>query len=164
MTTPEMRELLDFNEWANAKTFGAIGALDAGALTKDLGSSFPSVLLTAAHIVGAEWIWLERWTGAPPPSGFPEWVKFPELPDLAIRLSDVETRRAAYLSNLPDQLPPTIAFRLLNGTEDAQPLDVMVRHVVNHSTYHRGQIAAFMRQLGAVPPSTDLIAFARKDR
>jgi uncharacterized damage-inducible protein DinB len=54
-----------------------------------------------------------------------------------------------------------MAFTLFNGTEDSQPLDVMVRHVVNHSTYHRGQIAAFIRQFGIKPPQTDYIAFAR---
>lgn len=71
MPLTEMRSLFAFNEWANARTFDAIGALGADQLTKDLGSSFPSVLLTAAHIVGAEWIWLQRWINAAP-SGFPK--------------------------------------------------------------------------------------------
>lgn len=37
----------------------------------------------------------------------------------------------------------------------------LLRHVVNHSTYHRGQVATQMRQLGATPPSTDLVAYLR---
>lgn len=164
MTVAEIRSLFEFNDWANARTFDAIGALSPDQLTRDLGSSFPSVLLTAAHLVGAEWIWLERWTN-PAPSSFPEWAKTPEFGDLRTRLRSVETGRAKYLSGLHESAASSVVrFTLLNGTEDQQPLDVMVRHVVNHSTYHRGQIAAFMRQLGVKPPSTDLILFARERR
>ncbi len=162
MTVAELRALVAFNDWANARTFDAIGALTADQLTKDLGASFPSVLLTAAHLVGAEWIWLQRWIQAPP-SRFPDWVKSPELGDLRERLRAVEQARAGYLAGLPlDGASTVVAFKLIDGTADAQPVDVMVRHVVNHSTYHRGQIAAFLRQLGVKPPSTDLILYARE--
>jgi len=34
---------------------------------------------------------------------------------------------------------------------------VVLRHVVNHSTYHRGQVAAKLKRLGAEPPATDMI-------
>jgi uncharacterized damage-inducible protein DinB len=161
MTNAEMRALFDFNEWANARTFESIVSLTHEQLTRDNGSSFPSILLTAAHIVGAEWIWLERWM-ARVPGGFPEWVLKPELADLMARLRAVEQERAQYLASLPANAGESmVKFRLMNGTEDQQPVEVMVRHVVNHGTYHRGQIAAFLRQNGVKPPSTDYIAFAR---
>ena len=38
----------------------------------------------------------------------------------------------------------------------------MFRHFINHSSYHRGQIVTFLRQLGATPPSTDLILYYRR--
>jgi uncharacterized damage-inducible protein DinB len=38
----------------------------------------------------------------------------------------------------------------------------MFRHLANHSTYHRGQVAAMLRQLGEKPPATDLIRFYRE--
>lgn len=161
MTNAEIESLFEFNEWANARTFEAIAALTAEQLTQDNGSSFPSILLTAAHVVGAEWIWLERWKGATP-SSFPDWVKAPELGDLRTRLRNVETDRVAWTAALPSGAgAEKLSFKLLNGTEDSQPIAVMVRHVVNHSTYHRGQIATFIRQFGITPPSTDYIAFAR---
>lgn len=161
MTNTEMHDLFVFNEWANARTFEAVGALPHEQLTRENGSSFPSILHTAAHIVGAEWIWLERWM-ARVPGGFPEWVLTPDLADLMTRLRAVEAERAQHLAALPEGAgTATVAFKLMNGTEDHQPVEVMVRHVVNHGTYHRGQIAAFIRQFGVKPPSTDYIAFAR---
>ncbi len=161
MTNAEISSLFEFNDWANARTFEAIGALTPEQQTKDNGSSFPSILATAAHIVGAEWIWLERWKGTPSPA-FPDWLKTVEFGDLVSRLRTVEADRSAYLAGLPADAGALISsFKLLNGTEDTQPLHVMIRHVVNHSTYHRGQIAAFSRQFGVKPPTTDYIAFAR---
>jgi len=35
----------------------------------------------------------------------------------------------------------------------------MVRHVVNHSTYHRGQVTTLLRQLGGTPVATDWLVF-----
>jgi len=161
MTNAEMRDLFAFNEWANVRTFEAVGALTPEQLTHENGSSFPSILATAAHIVGAEWIWLERWVNRVP-GGFPPWVLQPDLADLLVRLRAIEAERARYLAALPEGAgTSTVTFKLMNGTEDRQPVEVMVRHVVNHGTYHRGQIAAFIRQFGVKPPSTDYIAFAR---
>jgi uncharacterized damage-inducible protein DinB len=37
-----------------------------------------------------------------------------------------------------------------------------MRHVVNHSTYHRGQLAMMLRQLGQAPPSTDFTRYLRE--
>jgi uncharacterized damage-inducible protein DinB len=39
----------------------------------------------------------------------------------------------------------------------------MLQHVVNHGSYHRGQVTTLLRQLGApAPKSVDLIAFYRE--
>ena len=32
-------------------------------------------------------------------------------------------------------------------------------HVVNHASYHRGQVVTMLRQLGAPPPTTDFLVF-----
>ena len=158
----DLQRLLKFNEWANARVFDAIATLTPEQLTKDLGSSFPSVALTAAHMVAGEWIWLQRWLGASN-SEFPEWAHSSDLADLRRRLSDVELERAAFIAGLTDADIPTLRpYKLMSGVQDQQPLDVMITHVVNHATYHRGQVATFFRQLGLKPIGTDFISFARE--
>jgi uncharacterized damage-inducible protein DinB len=47
------------------------------------------------------------------------------------------------------------------GEAHADPLAPLIRHVVNHSTHHRGQAATQLRQLGQAPPGTDLVAYSR---
>lgn len=52
----------------------------------------------------------------------------------------------------------------MDGQAFAHPLGHLVQHVVNHSTYHRGQAATQLRQLGRTPPSTDFTRYLRRDK
>ena len=54
-------------------------------------------------------------------------------------------------------------YQLMNGQPGQSILWHMLQHVVNHATYHRGQVTTMLRQLGAAPPkSQDLIVFYRE--
>lgn len=162
MVLADVKRLLEFNEWANARVFDAIATLTPEQSTRDLSSSFPTVALTAAHMVAGEWIWLQRWLGVSN-SKFPDWAGSSDIADLRRRLTEIERERAQFIAGLADaDLLIPRAYKLMSGQEDQQPLDVMVTHVVNHATYHRGQIASFFRQLGLKPIGTDFITFARE--
>jgi uncharacterized damage-inducible protein DinB len=53
-------------------------------------------------------------------------------------------------------------FKMLSGQPASSPFAPMLQHVVNHASYHRGQVTQMLRQLGAQPAkSLDLIAFYR---
>jgi uncharacterized damage-inducible protein DinB len=162
MTTSEVRGLFAYSAWANALVFAAASGLPEEQLNQSAASSFPSVGATLAHIVGAEWVWLRRWLGESPGS-FPDWVAKPALADLSVRLSAVEQERGSFVASLSDaDLGRLVSYRTLGGQAYTDPLDNLMRHVVNHSTYHRGQVATQLRQLGFQPPSTDLIVFLRQ--
>jgi uncharacterized damage-inducible protein DinB len=56
-----------------------------------------------------------------------------------------------------------IDYKLLNGQPSSSVFWHMFQHVVNHATYHRGQVTTMLRQLGATPPKPmDLIAYYRE--
>jgi uncharacterized damage-inducible protein DinB len=162
MTTGEVRELFAYDAWANGRAFDAVSALPEEQQGHSIASSFPSVAGTLAHIVGAEWVWLRRWQGESP-SGYPDWVATPMLADLRARLTAVEQERDAFVAGLSEaDLGRVVSYRTLSGQAFEDPLNNLMRHVVNHSTYHRGQVATQLRQLGLKPPSTDLIVFQRQ--
>ncbi|MDD5544502.1 MAG: DinB family protein [Acidobacteriia bacterium] len=164
MTIGEVRELFAYDAWANARVFEAASALPTEELGHSVTSSFPSVGATLAHIVGAEWIWLRRWLGESP-SSFPDWAAKAVLADLRARLSAVEQDRDAFVAGLSDaDMDRVISYRTLSGQPYSDPLCQLVCHVVNHSTYHRGQMATQLRQLGFKPPSTDLTVFMRESK
>jgi uncharacterized damage-inducible protein DinB len=58
-----------------------------------------------------------------------------------------------------DAIRRPIAIRLRSGLAFEQQLAATMRHVVNHSTYHRGQITNFLRHLGGQPIGTDLVTY-----
>lgn len=164
MLASEARDLLAYNEWANARLVAAVGELPEDVFTRPVASSFGSLRDTLGHLIAAEWAWLERWTGNSP-SAWPAWVKDGGRPALLDTLAEVQTERAAFASRLTDaQLAGPVSYRTLNGQQYENPLGDLIRHVVNHSTYHRGQAATQLRQLGVVPPSTDFIVYCRESR
>lgn len=162
MTRADALQLFAYNEWANDRMLASLEPLASDQFARDLGSSFGSVGETAAHIAAAEWVWLSRWKGTSPRS-MPDWAQRPPFIELKAKFAELENERSAYLAGLSDaDLRQSLAFTLFNGTADAQPLGVQFQHLVNHGTYHRGQIAAMLRQLGAKPASTDLIRWMRE--
>src|SRR5262245_19742422 len=58
--------LFDYTVWANHRVMRAAATLSVDDFKRDLGSSFGGVRGTLCHILGAEWIWLERWKGVSP--------------------------------------------------------------------------------------------------
>jgi uncharacterized damage-inducible protein DinB len=162
MTAEQIRALYDFNAWANARTLEPCAALSKEQFLQNNGSSFPSVRDTLTHIYGAEWIWLERWQGRRP-GGLPKPEDFADLP--ALRAAWDKTARElldfAY-ARTQEQLLAAQTVYTLDGTPYTHPLWQMMQHLVNHGSYHRGQIAAFLRQLGHKPQPTDLIRYYRE--
>lgn len=155
-----IRELYAYNRWANGRILGVAAELEPAAFTKDMGSSFPSVRDTLVHILAAEWVWLARWQGTSP-TGLPSW-DLPTCDAVRERWTAVERERQEFISGLADaDLNRVVPYRDTGGNEWASELGQMLRHVVNHSSYHRGQVVTMLRQLGAEAVATDLIRFYR---
>jgi len=162
MNTDDFRLLYDFNAWANQRTVDACAALTPEQFARDLGSSFKSVRDTLAHVYGAQWIWLERWHGRTP-TAFPVPADFPDLESTRRRFAEVDSNLVDFAASLnAGDIQRVVEFQTMAGQPFAQPLWQMLQHVANHSTYHRGQIATMLRQLGTKATSTDLIAFYRE--
>jgi uncharacterized damage-inducible protein DinB len=141
----------------------AVTKLDAEGYAKPLGNSFGSVRDTVVHIYGAEWVWFSRFKGEKP-AGLPKPGDYPSLDSLRAAWSDVESGWRSLVANLSDEdIDTVIRFKTLAGAEALSPLGAIIQHVVNHGTYHRGQVTTMLRQLGAEPPeSTDLIFYYRE--
>lgn len=162
MTVDEIRALYDFNAWANSRTSEPCAALSKEQFLQNNSSSFPSVRDTLAHIYGAEWIWLERWNGRKP-AGLPKPDDFPDLASLRARWDETARALLEYAhSRTQEQLTAPHQIFTLDGTAYTHPLWQMMQHLVNHGSYHRGQIATFLRQLGHKPQPTDLIRYYRE--
>lgn len=162
MNAEDFRILYDYNAWANHRTLDACAALSAEQFTRDLGSSFPSVRDTLAHVLLCEHLWLERWHGRSL-SSFPPLTDFADLAAVRARWAQIERDLLDYIASLKtEDVQRVMHYQTTAGAAQAQPLWQMLQHLVNHSSYHRGQVATLLRQLGAKPVATDLIVFYRE--
>jgi uncharacterized damage-inducible protein DinB len=160
MTLEDLESLLDYNYWARDRLLDAVDALPPAQFTQPLGSSFSSVRDTIAHICDAESIWLARWNGRPP-TGFKDPNRLADAAAARREWAEVESGARAFLRGLgPEDVERSIDYKDLRGNARSHHFPHMLQHVVNHGSYHRGQVTTMLRQLGAQPPkSMDLIAF-----
>ena len=149
---PELARLLQYDGWANREALASLRAAPTP----------PGGLRLMGHIVGAEALWHARLTG--------ERAPLPVWPDLGLGqvetwLSDLEATWSKYLGRvLPVRLGERIAYTNTRGDAFTSTVEDILTHVVMHSAYHRGQIAAAVRAAGHEPAYTDFIHATRTGR
>src|SRR5471032_3327729 len=160
MTADYIRILLDYNYWARDRALASAEPLSLEQVSRPMGSSFTSVLDTLVHIYSAEWIWYRRWQGESPSAGL-DTSQLVSIAALHGAWLPLEQQIRSFVSGLgPAGLSRIIDYKTMSGQPSSSPYWQMIVHVVNHGTYHRGQVATLLRQLGAAPAqSTDMIQF-----
>ena len=163
MNLGELQTLVDFNYWARDRMLEAVEPLTPEQFTRGLDNSFPSIRDTLVHLYGAEWIWCSRWEGESPQS-LPEASGFPDLASIRRAWIEQERKVRAVVDRLGEEgIQRPVAYRRkADGPTQAQIFWHMLQHVVNHGSYHRGQVTTMLRQMGVAPPKPmDLIAYYR---
>jgi uncharacterized damage-inducible protein DinB len=148
---------LRYLQWAAKRIGRTCQSLPREALDRPMNVSHRSVLGTIRHIIEVDTVWLGRAAPAVVASrvravisvenALDEWIDTTALwIDWAKGTHDIH-RLVSYTNS--------------KGHGYAMPLWQIVLHLVNHDSYHRGQIVAMLRQVNVQPPSTDLIAYYR---
>jgi len=163
VTHQDLCTLVDFHYWARDRMLDAVDGLTSDQYARDLGSSFRSVRDTVVHIYAAEWIWYMRWLGTSP-SALVTVDQFPDIAAIRNAWTELEGKVRAFVSALDeDGVTRVMPYTLLSGVSSTSPFWQMIQHVVNHASYHRGQVTTMLRQLGAAPAkSCDMITFYRE--
>jgi uncharacterized damage-inducible protein DinB len=183
MDVNDIRTLYAYNRWANLRMFAELEELNEEQLSAARESSFPSIWESAFHIVGAEWLWLKRWKGASPrasvadpamspsawdgftPSDAPRIDELRRLPALRQFAETIDCERREFLDKLTEtSLHDRFHFTDMSGAPHSEPLVQVMQHLVNHGSYHRGQVTTLLRQAGAQPVALDMIYFFREQR
>lgn len=156
---PTVRGLIAYTIWADRTVLGELGNVRPEDLTRETGTSFGSVLGTMVHILGSEQLWLSRFLGIPL-GRVPGVEDFPTLEALRASYEDFWPQLEFFLASLTEeQLDPDFTWTNLAGETHTAPFRQVLLQFVNHATYHRGQVVSLLRQLGYIPPHTDLVHF-----
>jgi uncharacterized damage-inducible protein DinB len=159
MDVADIQELYRYNQWANDRVFEAVSGLALTEFTRDLGNSYPSVRDTLTHIVRAEWMWLQRWKGTSPQHKF-DATEFSHVKALNTLWSELKAEQRAVVEGVTaERLGGVVTYVNLQGQTWRYALWRQMYHVVNHSTYRRGQLTTMLRQLETVPVPTDFLVF-----
>ena len=154
--TDSFSSLVAYTRWADGRLLDACAELTPAQYTLELGGSFPSLQLTVAHLAGAAKLWSLR-LGGLPYSGLPPSAEIADVATAKGRLAEAYAIFEAVAPEWDAARLETFTFRNIAGVQITKPRWQVFRHIVNHGSYHRGQIANMLRQLGVKPPQTDLL-------
>jgi len=152
------RLMTEYNAWMNGKLYAACSLLPPEALLEDRGAFFKSIYLTLNHIAYADLAFLSRFTGHPaevPPLGKDLFAGFAELRVEREALDDWLNEWSATLSADWLTLPLSYVSKV-DGKERTVPRWVLVTHLFNHQTHHRGQVTTLLSQRGIDVGPTDI--------
>ena len=161
MITPEyVRRMARYNAWQNRQLTEAMESLKHGALTEERGAFWGSILGTANHILWGDAIWMTRFDGGPGP-GVPQSESRHMQPTLATWSAErfrMDGRIRLWAEGLRavDLAGPHRWHSPMLGRMVEKPMGLVVAHMFNHQTHHRGQIHAMLTQAGVTAPVTDL--------
>ncbi len=155
----DFASLFAYNRWADRRILDACRTLSPEQYAAEPTPGWSSVRSSLVHIAVVIEGWLCGLAGEPPGAVATE-ADLPAVDDVARLLDRAD---AIFQRLLPTLTPERLATpqTLRRGTRSATlPPWAVLRHLVNHSTYHRGQVAAKLKRLGVEPPATDLVFWA----
>lgn len=159
------KELAEYNQWANDKVCSWLEQIDEEQWTQQVVSSFDSIQKTVLHIISAEKAWVERFRKQEKI----EWLQssYQGLKEEHIALwRKTSEELKKFIEDFDENgLNKNLDFKRLNGQAFSMPYYQLFAHVVNHATYHRGQLVTMLRQVGFTKVSgTDLLAVYSKNQ
>ena len=145
-------KLFKYDYWANQEVLRSVATLNV---------TTERALKIAGHIIGAQRVWLGRLEA---PDAAAPWPLL-SLEEANAAVSGMHHRWNSFLSNLtPERLDEDLVHRNSKGVEFRVPVRDVLMQLVMHSAYHRGQIAAAVREAGGKPAATDYIVYVRQQR
>lgn len=161
ITVDYVRTMAEYNRWQNENLYGAAEGLGDEARKEVRGAFFGSIHGTLNHLLYGDQAWMSRFAGTPKPkaAGIPQSISMYESwEDLkrervgfdGVILDWAERLGASWLDGDLAWFSPTL------GREVRRPKWLLVTHMFNHQTHHRGQVHCLLTQAGAKPGTTDL--------
>jgi uncharacterized damage-inducible protein DinB len=159
-------QLYDYHLWANQKVFQHLKELPQEILHKEIQSVFPTLFAALVHIYRVENVWLLGMSSA----------SYEEIVDVNNRITEETESKSLeeieqLFAEIADRYQSFLAQKDLDaakayphpqfGTLMASYADI-IQHLVNHGTYHRGNITAMLRQLGYAGVPTDYVFYLYK--
>jgi len=155
-----VQRMARYNRWQNENLYGVADRLPDEARRRERGAFFGSIHKTLSHLLWGDRIWMSRFSSVPrPPGGILESVSL--YPDW----ENLKAERTAFDATILDWADGIDSSSLASDCsyysgaakrEITKPLWLLITHMFNHQTHHRGQVHCMLTQAGGRPHDTDL--------
>jgi uncharacterized damage-inducible protein DinB len=154
--------LATYNKRANERIYAAAAALDDDRRKQNVGAFFGSLHGTLNHILVADRIWMARFQALPAPAYRLDEELFADFAALRAARDAEDARLLAFARQLTAAwLAEPHAYHNTRGDAFSEPRDVLILHMFNHQTHHRGHAHTVLSLLGEAPPSLDMHVLLR---
>jgi uncharacterized damage-inducible protein DinB len=151
-----------YNAWANARLYGACAKLSEADYLKPRASFFGSIHATLNHLMVADRIWLGRIESRPEKLALNQ-ILYGDFTALHVARVAEDDRLIRVVDSIdPARLDQPLDYLNTRGERFRTPLRIVLGHLFNHQTHHRGQAHGLLSQTPVPPPELDLISFVRE--
>ncbi len=155
-----VQRLARYNRWQNGNLYGVADRLLDDERRRDRGAFFGSIHKTLSHILWGDQVWMSRFTDVPKlQAGIPESVTlYPDWTGLKAERASFDQTIIDWADTIEDvwlSIEQTF-YSTATKREWTRPRWMLVAHMFNHQTHHRGQVHCMLTQAGGKPSDTDL--------
>lgn len=158
ITTSFTRLMAQYNEWMNSRMYALCASLTDTELRQDRGAFFKSIYATLNHIAYGDLAFLSRFTGSPSVVPEPGVELFGSFSELRKERAALDQRLLDWSESLsPTWLAEPLTYTSkIDGKSRTVPKWILVNHLFNHQTHHRGQVTTLLTQMGMDIGTTDI--------
>jgi len=155
-----VQRMAGYNRWQNENLYSVADRLSADERQRERGAFFGSIHKTLSHLLWGDQMWMSRFTDLPKPEvGIPGSVTlFPDWEKLKAERARFDRTIIDWADKIDDDWLAVVQtfYSAATQREWTHPRWVLVTHMFNHQTHHRGQVHCMLTQAGGRPSDTDL--------
>lgn len=155
----QLIQLYDYNVWANERMMDHLDTLPSDVFLREADLGFKSIAEVISHLVSADIIWFNR-IKETQDSTFARKA-FTDLKEARQEMDELQSQIRDYVSSLSD-VEKKVSYTMASGRQMQNSIAEILQHVVNHGTYHRGNITTMLRSFGYQGVMTDYLVFLMK--
>ncbi len=163
-TKEHLQHMFDFVQWGDNELLAAARMVPDEGYYREQGISIGSIHKLLVHEMAAQWIWLSRWRGENP-TRLENHEDYPTRDSVLLRWPLVHSAINDFMgTQTPKSLARDVQYRNIKGELFSLPLGDLMQHVIDHATYHRGQINTMIKHAGGHPANVSYQLYSLQRR
>ena len=155
--------LTRYKAWADELFLQTLSQLSEIQLTEPQPIVFGSLIRTLHHVYAMDRVWRAHLLGIGHGYSTRNPEAHPPFEELRVRQTEIDRWYVGYAASLTDaQANDAVRFTFINGGDGVMSRGEILVHAVNHTTYHRGNMADMLWRWSIPPPTTDFPVFMRE--